>query len=92
MSFEWDRDTYPALGLPEGQRLGLIAQEVEALYPALVSTNAAGFKVIDYGGLTAVLVDALQSQQTTIDRLVGENAALSDRLSQLENGPASDSR
>ncbi len=92
VTFEWDRDGDPGLALPEGQRLGLIAQEVEQLFPELVSTDGVGYKVIDYDGLTAVLVDALQSQQAEIDLLNQSIAALRARLSELESGRTASGR
>jgi len=62
---------------PDGQHLGLIAQEVEAVYPELVQEGADGYLSVSYGKLTAVLVQALNEQQAEIE-------ALQDRLARLE--------
>jgi trimeric autotransporter adhesin len=53
VSWQW-RDSNP-LGLA-GSEAGVIAQEVEAVFPELVSTDAKGFKTVSYGGLVAVLI------------------------------------
>jgi hypothetical protein len=52
-----------------GQRIGLIAQEVEPLYPEIVGTDSGGMKSIGYSDLVVPLVKAVQQQQQQIDRL-----------------------
>ena len=48
--------------------IGLIAQDVEKVFPELVSgTN--GNKAVEYGNLVAVLIEAIKEQQKQIDEL-----------------------
>ena len=47
---------------PEGAHIGLIAQEVEAVFPELVSEGANGYLSVSYANLSAVLVQALNEQ------------------------------
>jgi len=50
--------------------LGLIAQEVEAVIPEIVSVNdATGFLGIGYNALIGLLVEAIKEQQLQIDEL-----------------------
>ena len=46
--------------------IGLIAQDVERVFPELVITNDDGFKAIAYSRLTAVLVEAIKQQQAQL--------------------------
>jgi hypothetical protein len=39
--------------------VGLLAQEVEQVYPELVSTDAQGYKAVNYAQLAPVLIEAL---------------------------------
>ncbi len=48
---------------------GLIAQDVEKVFPELVSTDSAGLKSVEYGNLVGVLVEAIKEQQKQIDEL-----------------------
>ena len=48
--------------------IGFIAQEMEAIIPEVVN-GEDGSKGLAYGHLTAVLVKAIQEQQTIIDDL-----------------------
>lgn len=63
VSFHW-KD--PALG--EAQELGVIAQEVEKVFPELVSA-IGGRKLVNYQGLVPVLIEAVRSQQARIEQL-----------------------
>lgn len=56
--------------------IGVVAQEVEKIYPEAVNTAANGDKSVDYGHLVGPLIEAIKSQQTEIDALKAEIAAL----------------
>jgi hypothetical protein len=76
VSYEWN-----ALGVQHGgtagaPQVGLIAQELEKVYPELVSTDAQGYKAVNYAQLTPVLIEALKEQQAQIEVLKTQNAAL----------------
>ena len=58
-------------------RLGLIAQEVEKVYPEAVTEGPDGFKVLEYQALVAPLIEAVKE-------LKAENDALKVRLDALE--------
>ena len=49
--------------------VGVIAQEVEAVIPHLVSTNDEGIKSVKYGNMVAVLIEAIKEQQLRIEAL-----------------------
>jgi hypothetical protein len=80
-----------AVNLPKGKKLGLIAQDVEQVFPELVQEIAAPqadtdkkvsaqapktFKSVDYISLIPVLIGAIQDQQKQIDKLTAEVIAL----------------
>jgi hypothetical protein len=48
---------------------GLIAQEVESVFPNLVSTDKSGYKYVNYTELIPVLLKVVQEQQKEIDAL-----------------------
>jgi trimeric autotransporter adhesin len=64
----------PATG---GTAMGLLAQEVEAVFPDAVRTGRDGTKTVSYDGLTAPIVEAIEA-------LAQENAELRRRLEALE--------
>ncbi len=66
-SFEW-KDSEK-----DGVNIGLIAQDVEKVYPELVSTDEeTGLKSVKYGNLVAPLIEAIKEQQKQINELKSE--------------------
>ena len=53
-----------------GEQIGVIAQEVEKLYPQVVLTadDEQGTKSVDYGRLTAVLIEAVKELSELVNR------------------------
>ena len=49
--------------------IGIIAQEVETVYPDLVHTDASGTKSVEYANLIAPMIEAMKSQQREIEAL-----------------------
>jgi hypothetical protein len=62
--FNWKKDGT--------KNVGLIAQEVEEVYPELVEINEEGMKSVAYGNLVPVLIEAIKEQQKEIDALKAE--------------------
>jgi len=55
------------------QDLGLIAQDVERVFPDLVQiNNSTGLKSVEYGNLVAPLIEAIKEQQKQIEELKNE--------------------
>jgi hypothetical protein len=48
---------------------GVIAQEVEKVLPEVIGTDADGYKVIAYGNMIGLLVEAIKELKTEIDAL-----------------------
>lgn len=53
----------------DNKQLGLIAQEVDKVFPELVSTDQEGMMGVNYMGLIAVLIEALKEQQNQVQQL-----------------------
>ena len=55
--------------LEKKDTLGVIAQEVEAVYPELVQTDSQWYKSVQYGNLVAPIIEAIRELSTKIDNL-----------------------
>lgn len=49
--------------------IGLIAQDVEKVFPEIVHTSNSGIKSVEYGNIVAPLIEAIKEQQKQIDYL-----------------------
>lgn len=79
VEFDWNAKSHT----PGLHGMGLIAQEVQQVFPTAVSTDFEGYKKLDYGALVAPLVEAVKEidQRDTqeidqIKELMSQNAAL----------------
>ncbi|MEO7313528.1 MAG: tail fiber domain-containing protein [Chitinophagaceae bacterium] len=68
-AYYFNQQLYPAMNFSPGKQMGLIAQEVEKVFPELVSTDQDGYKSINYIGLIPVMLESIKEQQKQIDEL-----------------------
>ncbi|MCW3784652.1 tail fiber domain-containing protein [Defluviimonas salinarum] len=61
VTYEWKQDHRAAMGV--------IAQEVEEVYPQVVQTNEAGLKAVDYTQLIAPMIAAIQELDARVQAL-----------------------
>jgi hypothetical protein len=65
------------------QEYGLIAQEVEAIFPELVRTNGDGFKSVLYDRLGVALLPVVRAQESRIAALERDNAEMKAALASI---------
>jgi len=65
--YYWKKNEFPEMEFSNERQIGFSAQEVEKLFPEVVMTDANGYKSVDYGRLTPVLVEAIKEQQKQIN-------------------------
>jgi hypothetical protein len=65
-------------------QMGVIAQEVEEIFPEAVSTDEQGYKSVAYGKLIAPLVEAVKEQQNQIKELKEENEASKAEIHEIK--------
>lgn len=50
-------------------QIGVIAQEIEKVYPDFVSTDSEGMKSVSYGQMVSVLIEAVKELSQEVDKL-----------------------
>jgi hypothetical protein len=83
VSFEWNEAYQSIGGASAGREIGVIAQEVEAAFPELVTQMENGYKTVNYERLTAVLIEAVKELNAKHDKLEADNEALRAELKSL---------
>ncbi|MEM6345079.1 MAG: tail fiber domain-containing protein [Bacteroidota bacterium] len=78
---------------PTQRQMGVIAQEVEQVYPNLVSTDEEGYKAVNYLALSALLIESVKelhqekvSLAAELEQLQNQYQDLANRLRALEEG------
>ena len=79
-TYRWKEDTTFA----NKADIGLVAQEVEKIFPELVAENEQGYKGIAYSKLTAVLIEAMKEQQGQMIAQQQQMTAQQDQIATLE--------
>jgi Chaperone of endosialidase len=82
--FYWRAAEFPDRHFGEAQTYGLIAQDVERVFPELVVTGEDGFKAIDYSKLPLLTIQAVKELKAENDELKAQNDALRDRITEIE--------
>jgi hypothetical protein len=84
VSYDWNRAAFPDRGFSPRPQIGVIAQEVEKILPELVSTDAQGFKSVNYTGFIPVLIEGLKQQDARLVVAEQTLAMVEERLFQAE--------
>jgi hypothetical protein len=72
VSFEWREDLQPG---HSGKDLGVVAPEVEQVFPELVGVDQRGYKTVSYIDLIAPLIAAVKELDARITELENARAA-----------------
>lgn len=76
-SWEWNSDNHTGSGL--------IAQQVQAVFPHLVKTDVEGYLHLTYDGLHAYEISAIQHHENEIERLRKKVAELKQEVKRLRS-------
>ena len=96
--FNWKVEQFPAYHFGAGLNSGLVAQEVEQVFPEMVATDERGYKMVNYSELPYLTLAAVQelkaendglrervgSVQAQNEVLRAQLAALAEQLARLE--------
>jgi len=80
--FDWNTEQYPDYHFGAGRSSGLLAQDVETVFPEMVSADAHGFKMVNYSELPYLTLAAIRELKTENDAL---RSQLAERQRELEN-------
>ena len=89
VSFDWrapeEREIGQDMTLPTDEpQIGVIAQEVEQVFPEAVSTGTTGVMSVNYSGLIGPLIEAVKEQQREIKTQQEEIDGLKQQISDLK--------
>lgn len=106
-TYNFRTEEFKEMNLPSGNQIGLIAQELEKVFPELVHQQSASelrnkegdvtgtipaHKTVNYIGLIPVLIAAIQEQQRSIETQQRQIDELQSMLSSLSNSSSFDSQ
>lgn len=94
VNYFWKKEEFPQRHFTYERQIGLIAQEIEQIFPELVMTDADGYRSVDYSRLTPVLIEAIKELKKENDNLKvtleRELEVIRAQLGMNKNGSGSD--
>jgi len=69
VTYNWKVKEFSNRGFTTDLQIGFIAQDVQKLFPELVTTGTDGYLSLDYSKVTPILVKAVQEQQEIINQM-----------------------
>ncbi len=84
VTYHWNELAQQRGNHDKSLQLGVIAQDVEKVFPEAVQTNSDGYKSVNYPVLVAPLIGAVKQLQTENEKLKAQNDAFEKRLQKLE--------
>ncbi len=72
VSYGWNQQEYKERNFDSRKHYGVIAQDIEKVFPELVRESYNGDKSVAYTELIPILVEAMKEQQQTISELTEE--------------------
>jgi hypothetical protein len=87
VTYNWRSDEFPDRFWGNQTETGLIAQEVEALFPGLVTMGDDGFKRVNFAALPFITIQAVKEEDQLIKELQSSVTSLQGSLSGNTNGP-----
>ncbi len=74
VTYQMNSQAFPEWNFDDNRQYGLIAQEVEKIFPEMVKTiDNKGYKGVDYVKLIPVLLEGIKEQQKQIEILKNQN-------------------
>jgi hypothetical protein len=84
-TFNWRTDEFPDMQFDNDTQIGLVAQEVEKVFPEMVKTDSNGYKAVSYEKLSVILLEGMKEQEKKIESLTQENLNMKSDLESLRN-------
>jgi hypothetical protein len=67
VSYDWAIDDYPEKHFTNKKQIGVIAQNIQAVFPELVLEDNEGYLSVNYSALIAPLIEAFKSQHIQLE-------------------------
>jgi hypothetical protein len=89
ISYNWKEDVEELKELNSGveidDHIGVIAQEVEAQFPEIISIDTEGIKSVSYERLCPILIEAMKEQQMIINKQRADIDDIRNEIMQMKN-------
>jgi hypothetical protein len=83
--YDWREDEFPEMNFEGGRQIGVIAQDVEKVFPEAVSKSRDGIRSVAYSMLIAPIIEAIKELKTILSFHKAEIEQLRNENLELKN-------
>ena len=84
VTYEWRVKEFPNKNFDSNRHVGVLAQELEAVLPEAVETDADGYKSVNYSNITPLLIEAVKELKAEKDAQQAVIEAQNKKIEALE--------
>ena len=84
VNFSWRVEEFPEKHFGTSRSYGLIAQEVEKVFPEMVGQDEGGYRTVDYSRLPLLLIQGVRELKAENDRLHEELQSQGEEIAALK--------
>ena len=92
VSYDWAIDDFPEKHFSNRKQIGVIAQDVQAVFPELVLSDKEGYLSVNYPALIAPLIEAFKAQQKQIEANVRLFKTMQGEIEEIKINVAENTR
>jgi hypothetical protein len=81
--FVWRVDQFPEYHFGAGLNSGLVAQDVEQVFPEMVSSDERGYKMVNYAELPYLTLQAVKELNAKVNALEAQNTTKDEQVRKL---------
>lgn len=81
LTYHYKTEEFPKHLFPKEKQIGLMAQDVEKVYPLAVKTDEEGLKYVNYAALAPILIESIKELKEQVQNQNKEIAELRKQLS-----------
>lgn len=83
--YNWRQEEFPQMKFSDRHQMGVLAQQVEAVFPEAVTNNDNGFKSVSYTMLIAPIIESLKEVKQWMTNQDQERSALKRDLASVQD-------
>ncbi|MCK5883678.1 MAG: tail fiber domain-containing protein [Bacteriovoracaceae bacterium] len=85
VSYDWNTELFKDKGFTAEKQIGLIAQDVKKVFPAVVKEDSDGYLTVNYSKMVPPLLEGIKEMKKLISDQANELKLLSTKVTELES-------
>lgn len=85
VTYDWNTELFKDKGFTNEKQIGLIAQDVQKEFPAIVKTDSDGYLTVNYSKMVPPLLEGMKEMKNLISEQAKALEVLTNKIIELES-------